>query len=107
MLKIVKKFFFTLTLRQGVFLIRGEEHGVHSAKLGQTAGVSTRTLRYYDEIGILKTARINSSGYRIYGYTPRSKPEIPPVNWRKKQPIFIVNGSAIFGTVTAKKPMPA
>jgi DNA-binding transcriptional MerR regulator len=28
---------------------------------------STRTLRYYDEIGILKPARINSSGYRIYG----------------------------------------
>ena len=30
------------------------------------AGISTRTLRYYDEIGILKPARINSSGYRIY-----------------------------------------
>ncbi|MBB3110257.1 DNA-binding transcriptional MerR regulator [Paenibacillus phyllosphaerae] len=36
-------------------------------KLGQLAGVSTRTLRYYDEIGILKPARTNSSGYRIYG----------------------------------------
>ncbi|MEW9052577.1 MAG: MerR family transcriptional regulator [Neobacillus sp.] len=36
-------------------------------KLAQLAGVSTRTLRYYDEIGILKPARINSSGYRIYG----------------------------------------
>jgi len=36
-------------------------------KLGQLAGVSTRTLRYYDEIGLLKPARINSSGYRIYG----------------------------------------
>jgi DNA-binding transcriptional MerR regulator len=36
-------------------------------KLGQMAKVSTRTLRYYDEIGILKPARINSSGYRIYG----------------------------------------
>lgn len=36
-------------------------------KLGQMAGVSTRTLRYYDEIGILRPARINSSGYRIYG----------------------------------------
>ncbi|MDP4105873.1 MAG: MerR family transcriptional regulator [Bacillota bacterium] len=35
--------------------------------LGKLAGVSTRTLRYYDEIGILKPARINSSGYRIYG----------------------------------------
>ncbi|MEH6941339.1 MerR family transcriptional regulator [Bacillus sp. JJ722] len=36
-------------------------------KLGKLAGVSSRTLRYYDEIGILKPARINSSGYRIYG----------------------------------------
>ncbi|AIQ67043.1 MerR family transcriptional regulator [Paenibacillus graminis] len=36
-------------------------------KLGALAGVSTRTLRYYDEIGILRPARINSSGYRIYG----------------------------------------
>lgn len=36
-------------------------------KLGRLAGVSTRTLRYYDEIGMLKPARINSSGYRIYG----------------------------------------
>lgn len=36
-------------------------------KLGRLAGISTRTLRYYDEIGILKPARINSSGYRIYG----------------------------------------
>lgn len=36
-------------------------------KLGQLAGISTRTLRYYDQIGLLKPARINSSGYRIYG----------------------------------------
>ncbi|RLQ94237.1 MerR family transcriptional regulator [Falsibacillus albus] len=36
-------------------------------KLGRLAGVSTRTLRYYDEIDLLKPARINSSGYRIYG----------------------------------------
>ncbi|MBP1991811.1 MerR family transcriptional regulator [Paenibacillus eucommiae] len=36
-------------------------------KLGSLAGVSTRALRYYDELGILRPARINSSGYRIYG----------------------------------------
>jgi DNA-binding transcriptional MerR regulator len=36
-------------------------------KISHMAGISTRTLRYYDEIGILKPARINSSGYRIYG----------------------------------------
>ncbi|MFB5189838.1 MerR family transcriptional regulator [Alicyclobacillus fastidiosus] len=36
-------------------------------KLGRLAGVSTRTLRYYDEIGLLTPTRTNSSGYRIYG----------------------------------------
>lgn len=36
-------------------------------KLASIAGVSTRTLRYYDEIDLLKPCRINSSGYRIYG----------------------------------------
>ena len=36
-------------------------------KLALLAKVSTRTLRYYDEVGLLKPNRINSSGYRIYG----------------------------------------
>jgi len=36
-------------------------------KLGHMAGISTRTLRYYDQIDLLKPARTNSSGYRIYG----------------------------------------
>jgi DNA-binding transcriptional MerR regulator len=48
-------------------LIGGERMEYTVQKLAQLAGVSTRTLRYYDEIGILKPARINSSGYRIYG----------------------------------------
>lgn len=38
-------------------------------KLGKMAGISTRTLRYYDEIGLLKPARVSSTGYRIYGKT--------------------------------------
>ena len=41
-------------------------------KLGRLAGISARTIRYYDEIGILKPARISSSIYRIYGR--RSRP---------------------------------
>ncbi|GAE28715.1 transcriptional activator tipA [Halalkalibacter hemicellulosilyticusJCM 9152] len=36
-------------------------------KLAQLSGISGRTLRYYDQIGLLKPARVNSSGYRIYG----------------------------------------
>lgn len=36
-------------------------------KLAEMAGVTSRTLRYYDTIQLLKPKRINSSGYRIYG----------------------------------------
>lgn len=35
--------------------------------LSKLSGVSSRTLRYYDEINLLKPCRISSSGYRIYG----------------------------------------
>lgn len=37
------------------------------SKLSKISGVSTRMLRYYDEIGLLKPARVNSNSYRIYG----------------------------------------
>lgn len=36
-------------------------------KLSKLAGVSPRTLRYYDGINLLKPVRINSNNYRIYG----------------------------------------
>ena len=36
-------------------------------KLSDMAGVSARTLRYYDEIALLKPTRINGNGYRLYG----------------------------------------
>ena len=37
------------------------------SQLAKLSGVSPRTLRYYDQIGLLKPDRINSPGYRIYG----------------------------------------
>lgn len=36
-------------------------------QLAQVAGVSARTLHYYDEIGLLKPARDPENGYRLYG----------------------------------------
>lgn len=36
-------------------------------KLAKLSGISARTLRFYDEIGLLKPAKVNESGYRIYG----------------------------------------
>ena len=37
------------------------------SKLSKTAEISTRTLRYYDEIGLLSPKRVSSNGYRVYG----------------------------------------
>ena len=36
-------------------------------ELSRLSGVSTRTLRWYDEIGLLKPGRVAESGYRYYG----------------------------------------
>lgn len=56
-----------VTLRL-MIVMRGDEAMEYTIlKLAKMASISTRTLRYYDEVGILKPARINSSGYRIYG----------------------------------------
>ena len=41
------------------------EYSIH--KLAEMAGVTTRTLRHYDQIGLLKPLRTASTGYRIYG----------------------------------------
>ncbi len=35
--------------------------------LSRLSGVTTRTLRWYDQIGLLKPARVAQSGYRYYG----------------------------------------
>lgn len=36
-------------------------------KLSDLAGISTRTLRYYDKLGLLRPLRTDHNGYRIYG----------------------------------------
>lgn len=38
-------------------------------QLANLAGVSVRTLHYYDEAGLLKPARVEGNGYRQYGDT--------------------------------------
>lgn len=35
-------------------------------ELSELAGVSARTLRYYEEIGLLKPSRVSDAGYRYY-----------------------------------------
>ncbi len=41
------------------------EYGIR--ELSKLAGVSARTLRYYDEIGLLKPLYVSEAGYRFYG----------------------------------------
>ena len=36
-------------------------------QLARLSGVTTRTLRWYDKIGLLKPSRVAESGYRYYG----------------------------------------
>jgi DNA-binding transcriptional MerR regulator len=36
-------------------------------KLSRLAGITPRTLHYYDEIGLLKPTRVGDNGYRYYG----------------------------------------
>lgn len=35
-------------------------------EVSEITGVSIRTLRYYDEIGLLKPTRLTEKGYRLY-----------------------------------------
>ena len=35
--------------------------------LADLAGITPRTLRWYDKMGLLKPARVTEAGYRIYG----------------------------------------
>jgi MerR family transcriptional regulator, multidrug-efflux activator len=36
-------------------------------ELAKMAGVSARTLRYYDQAGLLKPSAVTDAGYRLYG----------------------------------------
>ena len=36
------------------------------SQVTELTGISTRTLQYYDEIGLLKPSELTQSGYRLY-----------------------------------------
>ena len=37
-------------------------------EMADLAGVSTRTLRYYDQLGLLEPAQVGENGYRYYDH---------------------------------------
>lgn len=58
----------TFTLRQTLYLyMEVSEVEYTIQQLAKLSGVSTRTLRYYDEIDLLKPKTLSDAGYRIYG----------------------------------------
>lgn len=56
----------TLSLRNGLRLNRKEEIMKTVKDISKITGVSIRTLRYYDEIGLLKPTELTEAGYRLY-----------------------------------------
>jgi predicted transcriptional regulator len=59
-------FLLTLSLRYALVLIRKEETMKTVKEVSEITGVSIRTLRYYDEIGLLKPSKLTPAGYRLY-----------------------------------------
>ena len=45
---------------------RGAAHGLVRATDRQSSGTTSRTLRHYDDIGLLKPSRTGDNGYRHY-----------------------------------------
>jgi hypothetical protein len=62
-------------------------------QLAKLARVSTRTLRYYDEIRLLSPKRTSSNGYRVYGQKEDDNRYAPCTK----------NGWGIIGTITQRK----
>ncbi len=50
-----------------MMVLEDEEHMYSVKQLSSLAGVTTRTLHYYDEIGLLKPSSYEENGYRRYG----------------------------------------
>ena len=43
-----------------------EHDGIRIGQLAKLLGITTKTLRFYESIGLLKSARRSDSGYRLY-----------------------------------------
>lgn len=63
----------TLSLRYALVLIRKEETMKTVKEVSEITGVSIRTLRYYDEIGLLKPSQLTQAGYRLYDHASLEK----------------------------------
>lgn len=44
----------------------GREHMMHIGELAEKTGLSLRTIRHYDEVGLLKPSGRSEGGFRLY-----------------------------------------
>lgn len=56
----------TLSSRNGLNLIKRRVAMKTVKEVSEITGISIRTLRYYDEIGLLKPTQLTEAGYRLY-----------------------------------------
>lgn len=50
-----------------IIISRGDDMEYSTHELSKLSGVTARTLRWYDKIGLLSPSRVSESGYRYYG----------------------------------------
>lgn len=55
-------------------------------EVSEIAGVSIRTLRYYDEIGLLKPTKYSDAGYRLYDKKALERLQLILFSGRWKRP---------------------
>lgn len=48
--------------------MNNSENGIRTGELARAAGLSIRTVRYYDKIGLLRPSRRSSAGHRLYDH---------------------------------------
>lgn len=45
-----------------------EKQEYHAAEFAKLAGITKKTLQYYDEIGLFRPIRVEANGYRVYAF---------------------------------------
>ncbi len=58
--------FLTLDITPGFILITGMAEAVHIGKAAKLAGVSVDTIRFYQKLGLTKSATRSAGGFRIF-----------------------------------------
>ena len=70
-------------------------------EVSELTGISIRTLRYYDEINLLKPAKLTEAGYRLYD--EKSLKELRQIMFFRELEVPLSEIKAIMGNPDADK----